>query len=467
MSDFRNNVYRMFDHAVGYLDLPPGLVERIKSCSIVLHMKIPVRDSGRVRVFDAYRAEHSLHKKPVKGGIRYDLAVNADEVIALATLMTFKCALVNVPFGGAKGGICIDPRTESEDVLERVTRRYTAELTWRNCIGPGTDVPAPDMGSGEREMAWIADTYANLNPTEIDTLACVTGKPVGQGGIRGRTEATGRGVQYAIREFFRHPAELARCGLDGGLEGKRIVVQGLGNVGYHLAKFLEHEDGCRIVGIAERDGGLWNPDGLEVEDVHQWMMANGGVRGFPGGKFVESGRLLLCEDCDILVPAALENQIDSTNCDQIKARLIVEAANGPTTANAAEKLDARGVAILPDFYANAGGVTVSYFEWSKNLAHMRFGRMSKRIDATRRTKLIATIEELTGSAIADDLREELAYGYAEIDHVRSGLDDSMRDAFAEILEARDRFNVADLRTAAFIVALEKVAATNTVMGNWP
>jgi glutamate dehydrogenase (NAD(P)+) len=197
------------------------------------------------------------------------------------------------------------------------------------------------------------------------------------------------------------------------------------------------------------------------------MMANGGVRGFPGGKFVESGRLLLCEDCDILVPAALENQIDSTNCDQIKARLIVEAANGPTTANAAEKLDARGVAILPDFYANAGGVTVSYFEWSKNLAHMRFGRMSKRIDATRRTKLIATIEELTGSAIADDLREELAYGYAEIDHVRSGLDDSMRDAFAEILEARDRFNVADLRTAAFIVALEKVAATNTVMGNWP
>jgi glutamate dehydrogenase (NAD(P)+) len=468
MSDFRQNVYKMFDRAAAHLDdYPPGLLDRIKSCSIVLHMKLPVRDGDRVRMFDAYRAEHSLHKKPTKGGIRYDLAVNADEVVALATLMTFKCALVNVPFGGAKGGICINPRAESVEVLERVTRRYTAELFWRNCIGPGTDVPAPDMGSGEREMAWIADTYGTLNSTEIDSLACVTGKPVGQGGIRGRTEATGRGVQYALRELFRHRAEIEACGLSGELAGKSMIVQGLGNVGYHAAKFFEEEDGVKIVGIIERDGALWNPEGLSVEEVHQHMADTGGVRGFGPAEYVADSASVLTRDCDILVPAALENQLTSANCDAIKARVIVEAANGPTTFAAAESLSKRGVAILPDFYANAGGVTVSYFEWSKNLAHMRFGRMSKRIDATRRGKLITTIESLTGSQIEAQRREELAYGYGEIDHVRSGLDDTMRDAFAEIIDARDRFKTPDLRTAAFVNAIEKVAETNVSMGNWP
>ena len=467
MSSFRDDVYRMYDRSVTYLALPPGLSERIKTCSVLLHMKIPVRVEGDVRLFDAYRAQHSFHRKPVKGGIRFDAGVTADEVVALATLMTFKCALVNVPFGGAKGGICINPRAETVDVLERVTRRYTAELFWRNCIGPGTDVPAPDMGSGEREMAWIADTYATLNSTEIDSLACVTGKPVGQGGIRGRTEATGRGVQYALRELFRHPAEVEACGLSGRLEGKTMVVQGLGNVGYHAAKFFEEEDGVKIVGIIERDGALWSPEGLPVEAVRQYMNETGGVAGFPGAEHVADGASVLTRDCEILVPAALENQIHSGNCDDIKARVIVEAANGPTTAAAAEKLTRRGVVILPDFYANAGGVTVSYFEWSKNLAHMRFGRMSKRIDATRRGKLITTIEALTGEQIAPTRRQELAYGYGEIDHVRSGLDDTMRDAFAEIIEARDRFKTEDLRTAAFISAIEKVAQTNVSMGNWP
>ncbi len=467
MSDFRSNVYRMFDRASSFLSVPPGTMERIKDCSIVLHMKIPVQDNGKIRMFDAYRAEHSLHRKPVKGGIRYDLAVNSDEVVALATLMTFKCALVNVPFGGAKGGICINPRNESVEVLERVTRRYAAELCWRNCIGPGTDVPAPDMGSGEREMAWIADTYATLKPNELNSLACVTGKPVGQGGIRGRSEATGRGVQYAMREFFRHPNEVKRCGLDGGLSGKRVIVQGLGNVGYHAAKFLQEEDGCRIVGIAERDGAVWNDEGLDVESVFQHLSEKRGVKGFADATFVEDSASILTGDADILVPAALENQIHSSNCDAVKARLIVEAANGPTTANAAESLEARNVTILPDFYANAGGVTVSYFEWSKNLAHMRFGRMSKRIDATRREKLVDTLEQLTDRNIQGDVREELAFGYGEIDHVRSGLDDTMREAFAEILVARDTYNIPDLRTAAFIVAIAKVAATNAAMGNWP
>jgi glutamate dehydrogenase (NAD(P)+) len=467
MSDFRQNVYTMFDRAAAYLDYPPGLIDRIKTCNIVLHIKLPIRDGDQIRMFDAYRAEHSLHKKPVKGGIRYDLRVNANEVVALATLMTFKCALVNVPFGGAKGGICIDPRVEKLDVMERVTRRYAAELCWRNCIGPGTDVPAPDMGSGEREMAWIADTYRTLKPTEIDSLACVTGKPVGQGGIRGRTEATGRGVQYALRELFRHPKEVEACGLSGELEGKTMIVQGLGNVGYHAAKFFEEEDGVKILGIIERDGALWNPDGLSVEAVRRHITETGGVAGFGGAEYIADGASVLTRDCDILVPAALENQIHSQNADAIKARIIVEAANGPTTAAAAESLTGRDVCILPDFFANAGGVTVSYFEWSKNLAHMRFGRMSKRIDATRRGKLITTIEALTGSQIETMHREELAYGYGEIDHVRSGLDDTMRDAFAEIIEARDRFKATDLRTAAFITAIDKVAETYVTMGNWP
>jgi glutamate dehydrogenase (NAD(P)+) len=467
MSTFREDVYRMYDRAVTYLGLPPGLSGRIKSCSVLLHMKIPVRVEGDVRLFDAYRAQHSFHKKPVKGGIRFDAAVTADEVVALATLMTFKCALVNVPFGGAKGGVRLDPRAESVDTLERVTRRYTAELFWRNCIGPGVDVPAPDMGTGPREMAWIADTYATLNPADIDPLACVTGKPVSQGGIRGRNEATGRGVQYGLREFFRVAADVKACGLDGGLEGKRIIVQGLGNVGYHAAKFLQEEEGCRVVGIIERDGALWNEDGLQVEAVAQHIKAHRTVRGYAGAKLVDPGAAVLTYPCDILLPAATEGQITAANAEQVKARLVVEAANGPTTADASDMLTRRGVAILPDVYVNAGGVTVSYFEWSKNLAHMRYGRMSRRIEQQRNSVMMRAIEQMTASRFTAEQWETVAHGAGEIDHVRSGLDDTMCEALAEVREARDRYQVADLRTASFIVAIQKVVTSNLELGLWP
>jgi glutamate dehydrogenase (NAD(P)+) len=467
MSTFRANVYRMYDKAVGYLALPNGLADRIKSCSVLLHVRIPIKVGDDLRLVDAYRAQHSFHKKPVKGGIRFDLEVSADEVVALATLMTFKCALVNVPFGGAKGGVRIDPRAESVETLERVTRRYTAELFWRNCIGPGVDVPAPDMGTGPREMAWIADTYATLNPEAIDPLACVTGKPVSQGGIRGRNEATGRGVQYGMREFFRNAADVTACKLDGGLEGKRIIVQGLGNVGYHAAKFLQEEDGCRIVGIIERDGALINEAGLSVEAVRQHMSQNKSIRGFPGAKLIEDGAQVLTHPCDILLPAAMENQITAQNAEKVQARLVVEAANGPTTADASEILAKRGIAVLPDIYINAGGVTVSYFEWSKNLAHMRYGRMSRRIDQQRRSQLMSNIEELTGSKFKPEQWATAGQGVSEIDHVRSGLDDTMCEALAEIREARDRYKTPDLRTASFIVAIQKVATSNFELGLWP
>jgi glutamate dehydrogenase (NAD(P)+) len=467
MSSFRENVYRMYDKAVGYLALPPGLAERIKSCSVLVHLRIPVRVGDDVRIIDAYRAQHSFHKKPVKGGIRFDLGVTSDEVVALATLMTFKCALVNVPFGGAKGGVRIDPRAETADTLERVTRRYTAELFWRNCIGPGVDVPAPDMGTGPREMAWIADTYATLAPADIDPLACVTGKPVSQGGIRGRNEATGRGVQYGLRELFRHPAELAACKLDGALEGKRVIVQGLGNVGYHAAKFLEEEDGCRVVGIIERDGALWNESGLSVEAVHQHLAQHRTIRGFGGAELVEPGDRLLAYPCDILLPAATESQITSANAEAIQARLVVEAANGPTTADAAEILARRGIAVLPDVYINAGGVTVSYFEWSKNLAHMRYGRMSRRIEHQRNAQLLGAVEKMTGQRFTADQWSTIAQGAGEIEHVRSGLDDTMCEALSEIREARDRYKTPDLRTASFIVAIQKVATSNLELGTWP
>ena len=467
MGSFRDDVYRMYDEAAAYLALPPGLSERVRSCSVLLHMRIPVRVAGDVRVFDAYRAQHSFHRRPVKGGIRFDLGVTADEVVALATLMTFKCALVNVPFGGAKGGVRIDPRAETADTLEHVTRRYTAELYWRNCIGPGVDVPAPDMGTGPREMAWIADTFVTLTPTSIDPLACVTGKPVSQGGIRGRNEATGRGVQYGIRELFRSAADVTACGLDGALEGKRVIVQGLGNVGYHAAKFLQVEDGCRIVGIIERDGALHSEAGLDVEAVAAHMRQTGSIRGFAGARLVEPGADVLTYPCDILIPAATEGQITTQNAPAIQARLVVEAANGPCTADAASILTARGITVLPDLYINAGGVTVSYFEWSKNLAHMRYGRLSRRIEQERFGGLMRAVETLSGKEFPPADWATVAQGSGEIDHVRSGLDDTMREAMAEIREARARHGAPDLRTAAFIVAIHKVVTSNLELGTWP
>ena len=460
---FRDSVDIMFNRAVALLDLPPGLAEKIRVCNATYTVRFGVRLRGQMTTFTGYRAVHSEHMEPVKGGIRYALGVNQDEVEALAALMTYKCALVDAPYGGSKGGLRIDPLAYDEHELEQITRRFAYELIKRDLINPSQNVPAPDMGTGEREMAWIADQYQRMHTTDINARACVTGKPVSSGGIEGRTEATGRGVQYALQEFFRHPEDLAAAGLSGGLDSKAIIVQGLGNVGYHAAKFLSEEDGARITGVIERDGAVQNPDGLDIEALKAWIAEHGGVKGFDGGSYTADGASVLEAECDILIPAALEGVIHRNNANRVQARLIVEAANGPVTAGADAILRDRGVVIIPDMYANAGGVTVSYFEWVKNLSHIRFGRMERRREESRNQLIVNELERLSKSSnvnwqLTPNFNEKYLKGASEIELVRSGLDDTMRGAYNDMAEVwRRRADVPDLRTAAYLVSIQKVA----------
>jgi glutamate dehydrogenase (NAD(P)+) len=464
---FLESVHRMVDRALTVIDLPPGMAEQIKQCCSVIQIRFPVKFKDGYKVFTGWRAVHSEHRLPAKGGIRYAPVVDQNEVEALASLMTYKCALVDVPFGGSKGGLRIDPRAYSEEDLERITRRYARELIKKGYISPGENVPAPDMGTGPREMAWIADTYKTLFPQDLNAIACVTGKPVTQGGIAGRVEATGRGVQYALREFFRHPEDVKRAGLKGSLDGKRAVVQGLGNVGYHAAKFLSEEDGVKIIAIIERDGAIGSDQGLPVEAVSQHLRKQGGVKGFPGARHETNGASVLEADCDLLIPAAMEGQITADNAERIRAPLVVEAANGPVTYGADQILLKRGKTVLPDFYINAGGVTVSYFEWIKNLSHIRFGRLGRRHEEMRGEQIIQTIEAVTGKPVPQAQREKLLKGADELALVRSGLDDTMRQAYREIQEVLlSKKNVPDYRTAAFVVAIQKITRTHIEMGSF-
>ncbi len=466
---FRQSVDLMFSRAAALMDLSPGLEEKIRVCNSTYTVRFGVRLRGGIHTFTGYRAVHSEHLEPVKGGIRYAMSVNQDEVEALAALMTYKCALVEAPFGGSKGGLRINPREWEEDELERITRRFAFELIKRDLIHPSQNVPAPDMGTSEREMAWIADQYRRMATTDMNARACVTGKPVAQGGIEGRTEATGRGIQFALREFFRHREDVAEAGLDGTLDGKRIGVQGLGNVGYHAAKFLSEEDGAKIVAVAEHDGAILDDDGIDIEALRAHMNECGGVRGFARGRYVTDAAAALENPCDILIPAAMEGAIHVNNADRIAARLIVEAANGPITAGADEMLRERGVVIIPDLYANAGGVTVSYFEWVKNLSHIRFGRMERRREEARHQLLVDEIDRLHGAsggeALSAAFRDRYLKGATELELVRSGLDDTMREAYQAMRAVwRSRDDVPDLRMAAYLVSIGRVADSYRAMG---
>lgn len=448
MQGFLRDVNRMVDRALGLMDLPPGLAEEIRMADSVLAVRFPVRIRGRYEVIEGWRAVHSEWRLPAKGGIRYSLAVNQDEIEALAALMTYKCAVVDVPFGGSKGGLRIDPRAYDEEELEAITRRFAAALARREFLSPSMNVPAPDMGTGEREMAWIATTYRALRPGDIDAEACVTGKPLDMGGIAGRTEATGRGVQYGLRAALDDADEAQRLGgLTPGLDGKRLVVQGFGNVGYHAAKFLA-EDGARLVAVIERDGAVVDETGLDVEAVAEHLAHTGGVTGFPGATFVPEGASALEVPCDVLLPAALEGQINADNAGRIGAKVVAEAANGPVTADGDAILRQRGIGVIPDFYLNAGGVTVSYFEWTKNLSHMTYGRMERRLLQERAAE----------AARAVGIDPTVMTDADEISLVRSGLHDTMYNAYASIVDARDADpRIDDLRTAAYVVALAKLA----------
>jgi glutamate dehydrogenase (NAD(P)+) len=463
---FFQGVERNFDKAATFTRFEKGILEQIKACNSVLQMKFPVRIGDRIEVIEAYRVQHSHHKLPCKGGIRYSMDVNQDEVMALAALMTYKCAIVNVPFGGGKGGIRINPKNYTVFELEKITRRYASELVKKNFIGPGIDVPAPDYGTGAREMSWIADTYASLKPGDIDAMGCVTGKPVSQGGVRGRTEATGLGVYYGVRELCNVAEDMKRLGLTTGIAGKRVIVQGLGNVGYHAAKFF-YEGGAIIVGLAEYEGGIYDEKGLDLEKVVAHRKATGSILGFPGATDIKNSFDTLEMDCDILIPAALENVINADNAARIKAKIIGEGANGPLTPEADEILLQKGAIIVPDMYLNAGGVTVSYFEWLKNLSHVRFGRMDKRFSENQNTSLIQTVESLTGKRVSDIERRQIMHGPDEVDLVYSGLEDTMIGSYHEIREAMLSMNITDMRTAAFAVAINKVGVAYEELGIFP
>lgn len=464
---FFDAVLASFDKAAKFTNWDPGILEQIKLCNSVYRMHFPVKIGDKIEVIKAYRVQHSHHKTPCKGGIRFATTVNLDEVMALAALMTYKCAIVNVPFGGAKGGINIDPKKYTPYELEKITRRYTHELIKKNFIGPGTDVPAPDYGTGEREMSWILDTYTSMKPGEIDALGCVTGKPITQGGVRGRREATGLGVFYGIREICTMPDLMEKAGLPLGIEGKKVVVQGLGNVGYHAAKFFR-EGGAKVIALAEYEGAIFNAGGLNEEEVREHRKKEGTILNFPGATNILHSADALELECDILIPAALENVINGDNALKVKAKIIGEAANGPLTPEADEIFIKKGVLVVPDMYLNAGGVTVSYFEWLKNLSHVRYGRMEKRFTENQNRSILAQMEDLTGKTVNEREREIIMHGPNEADLVYSGLEETMMGATKEIVETwKSNPDIPDMRTAAYVVAINKVGTSYAELGIFP
>ena len=463
---FYEQVNKNFDKAAKYTRFDKGLLNQIKVCNMVYHITFPIeKDDGSIEVIEGWRVEHSHHKMPTKGGIRFSHKVDEDETMALASLMTYKCAIVDVPFGGAKGGVKISTRDYSVRELEKITRRYTFELIRKGFIGPAVDVPAPDYGTGAREMGWILDTYRQMKD-DLNAEACVTGKPIQQGGIRGRTEATGRGVYFGIREACSIKEDMDKIGLDTGVEGKTFVVQGLGNVGYHASKYMT-EAGAKLIGVAELEGAIYDPKGIDLEKLVEFRKETGSIIGFGTSKELPSNKDIFTQECDILIPAALESQVTGDNAQDIKAKIIAEAANGPTTADAHEILKDRGALIIPDTYLNAGGVVVSYFEWLKDIQHVRYGRMNKRFDESSFRKIVNEIENISGKKFSDDEMLNLTHGAEEYDLVDSGLEETMITAYQQIREVRNEHGLDDLRTAAFISAINKIGIMYEQMGIFP
>lgn len=461
--EFLDWVKIFFDRAAALTTYPAGIIKQIEETNCVIEVNFPVRMDGTdndIRVFKGYRAEHSQHRLPTKGGIRFSKLVDEQEVKALAALMSYKCAVVDVPFGGAKGGVCIDPKEYTDIQLRDITQGYAECLIDKNFIGPGLDVPAPDMGTGPREMGWIMQAYKSAHPAEIDSQACITGKPVSHGGIRGRTTATGLGVFFCLREALENHEVCEHVGLEPGLKGKTVIVQGLGNVGHHAAMFCERA-GMKVVGLMEYNGGLYNPDGIDVNAARDHFAANGSLEGF-AGEFHPHAEELLSHETDVFLPCAIEGSIHQKNAHYLRCKVIVEGANGPMTPKAEDILIGRNVFIVPDLLANAGGVTVSYFEWLKNLSHIRFGRMTKRYEENKWNQLMDMLEDGNHNIKPQD-RESIAIGADEETLVNSGLEDTMINSFREVHEVAKAHNCS-MRTAAFVIALTKIGNTYMDLG---
>jgi glutamate dehydrogenase (NAD(P)+) len=466
-ASFFDDVNHYFELASRYSDVSADILRQIRACNAVYRIRFPVRrDDGEVVVIEGYRAEHSHHRLPTKGGIRYALDVTQDEVMALAALMTYKCAVVDVPFGGAKGGVVVDPRNESVDFLERVTRRYTSELIRKRFIGPDVDVPAPDVGTGEREMGWIYDTYKVYGPDTLNALASVTGKALSVHGVGGRREATGLGAVIALEHFLANAEDTEPLGLGTGIAGKRIIVPGLGKVGLHAARAAIERDAI-VVGVSVSDGGLYDEGGLDVESVLLHRSETGSLRGFRDARFFADPDLIVEEHCDILIPSALEHQITAENAPRIKAKVIVEAANGPVDAEADEILRQMGCLVLPDIYANAGGVVVSYFEWIKNLSHVSFERMTRRYQQIANNRVLDVITRLTGKTLPPEDTALLLQAPNEIDFVRTALENTMAISYEKIRNMWKRRDLPDLRTSAYLAAIERVADAYALEGIFP
>ena len=460
---FLENVDMMINDAIEHINIDQDISKILRTCRSVIQLKFPLKIKGKIEIFYGWRAVHSSHRLPVKGGLRYSTNVNQEEIEALAALMTFKCAVVDVPFGGAKGGLLIDPKKYDEESLEKITKKFARELIRRGFLSPARDVPAPDVGTSQKEMGWILDAYKSLRPDDINHVACVTGKSVNHGGIKGRIEATGRGVCEALKEFFRHPDEVRKAGINPNLNDQKIIIQGFGNVGLNSAKSL-FENGSTIIGIAEKDGGIFNEKGINIIELEKYKLENNTILDFPNSKKITPSKELLTFDCDILIPAALENAITLENVDKIKAKVICEAANGPISYRADKKLNNKGVIIIPDIYANAGGVTVSYFEWIRNISHIRMGRLNKRYEEHRGEAIIKAINKISKNNLPQDMINQLVYGANEEDIIASGLEDTMRVAFQEILKMKFKFNLNNYRMAAYAIALKRIEKSYLELG---